>query len=290
MILILNEYSLSRANRLSKLVIPNVNDPFEIEILWLQHEDFNKTSTIFNNKLHKHTFYELHFVLDGENIIADKNGKTFSIKSGEAMILAPGSLHLSKYYTGNLKRFSIAFSLLENSTINKAFSALDYYIYKLSKMTINNLNCIFSECDRDNALSSYIIRNRIFELINELLILGKYEEYMPQTTISSQDLLVNKIKKYIDDNSNIFLSCKDIADYCKYNEIYLNRIFKNRTGNTLLKYIHKKKIQHSKEMLKNKKISVTTISYTLGFSNEYYFNAFFKREVGVSPGVYRKYI
>ena len=104
---------------------------------------------------------------------------------------------------------------------------------------------------------------------------------------SNAELYIDKSKKYIKDNLNIILTCKDIADYCHINEIYLNRIFKKYTGETLLKYIHRKKINYSIELLKNKDLSLSTISTMLGFQNEYYFNTFFKKAVGMPPGAYR---
>ena len=93
--------------------------------------------------------------------------------------------------------------------------------------------------------------------------------------------------KYINDNLDIILTCKDIADYCNINEIYLNRLFKKHTGESLHKYIQEKKIEFCMELLKNKDLSLNTISDILGFPNEYYFNTYFKKAVGLPPGAYR---
>ena len=52
-------------------------------------------------------------------------------------------------------------------------------------------------------------------------------------------------------------------------------------------YIQRKKIDYSIELLKNKDLSLSAISTMLGFPNEYYFNTYFKKAVGLPPGAYR---
>lgn len=286
--MILEEYSTSRANKLSKIAVPDLKEPFEMKFLWLQNEDFNNRSVNFNNKLHKHTFYEIHFILEGENIIKDKNGKQFILKPNEAIILAPNSQHLSNDFTGDLKRFSIAFSVSEDTMVNKVLNSLNFYVYMLSKKMLDNLNKIYAECDKCTLLSVYIIRNRIFEIIEEFLALKKYNENFSDNTFFPHNLIISNVKKYINDNLDLVFTCKDVSDYCKYNEIYLNRIFKKNTGETLLKYIHRKKTEYAQTLLKNNNLTISEISSLLGFKNVYYFNTFFKREAGVAPGVYKE--
>lgn len=285
--MILKEYSHIRANKLSKLPIPSIKEPFEINFLWLQHEDFNNISSTFNNKLHKHGFYELHFILDGENIITDNNGKSFTVKLGEFIILTPNTPHSSKDLKGNSKRCSLAFSIVKNTDIDNFLSKLNFFVCRLSEKMLNNLNDIFSESERYTSLSTYIVRNRLFEIISDLLILGKYDGIFSDGILSN-NLVVYKLKNYVKDNLNLNLTCKDVADYCNLNEIYLNRIFKKYTGETLLKYIHRKKVECAQNLLKRNELTLSMVSNMLGFQNEYYFNTFFKREVGMSPGIYKK--
>lgn len=288
--MILQNYSVSRAKKLSNFTVPDTAEPFEINILWLQNEDFDNRSAVFNDKLHRHTFFEMHFVLEGENIIRDGCGNSFSVKAGEAMILAPGSSHLTAESSGGLKRFSIAFLLPENSTVSRVFSSLDFYVYALSKKSLAVLDDIFLEINTNTILSPYIIRNKTLEIISEVLNLTKYKALFLQANPEAEDLRIEKAKKYIQDNSNLMLTCRDVANYCNFNEIYLNRIFKERTGETLTRYIQRKKVECGQELLRHTELSLTEIGSRLGFSNEYYFNSFFKRVSGIPPGAYRKQV
>lgn len=285
--MILKNFSQSRANKLSKMTLPTVKEPFGINFLWLQYEDFGSPSQHFNNKLHKHTFYELHLILEGCGIINDKQQKQYTVHEGEAIIIPPDSPHVFEYKDEKLKRFSVAFTLQEGVMSSKAFPGL--ITATLCESVIENLNTVFAMADKSTAFSLHIIKNRLCEILCEILNI----EECADASFSRSDktnLYIDKSKKYIDDNLNIILTCKDIADYCHINEIYLNRIFKEYTGETLLKYIHRKKIDYSIDLLKHKDLSLGEISAMLGFSNEYYFNTFFKKSVGMPPGAYRNII
>ena len=282
--MILSNFSQKRANKLSKMMLPAITEPINIKILWLQCEDFIGLSKRFNNKLHKHTFFELHFVLDGKAIVVNNSPKEHTLHCGEAIIIAPNSPHAFKF-NKELKRFSIAFTLPENTL--PADFLTDFTIITLSDRIIANLNMFFEQADKNTVLSQYIIRNRLLEILFELLELEKHMALHSTVQSSNTNLYIDKSKKYIKNNLNIILTCKDVADYCHINEIYLNRIFKKHTSETLLKYIHRKKIDYSIELLKNKDLPLSTVSTMLGFSNEYYFNTFFKKAVGMPPGAYR---
>lgn len=283
--MILSKFSQNRANKLSKMILPAIKEPLDIEILWLQYEDFNSPSEHFNNKLHKHTFYELHFVLEGKGIVVNNNLKEYTVHSGEAIIIPQGSPHAFKYKDEKPKRFSIAFTLPEDMTPTKFFA--DFIIMKLHNGIIEKLNTIFVNADKNTVLSLYVIKNRICEILCEILDLEEHRDMLVIPELNRANLYLDKSKKYINDNLNIILTCKDIADYCHINEIYLNRLFKKHTGETLHKYIQRKKIDYSIELLKNKDLSLSTIGTMLGFQNEYYFNTYFKKAVGLPPGAYR---
>ena len=54
---------------------------------------------------------------------------------------------------------------------------------------------------------------------------------------------------------------------------------------TLLEYIHTVKTKEASRLLTETELSLDEIATCLGFSNEYYFNAFFK-----DGGAYKKYV
>ncbi len=283
--MIINNFSINRAIKLSKKIIPEILEPVNIKILWLQCINFRKISSYFNSKQHKHTFYEIHFILDGSGAFIDSNNKEYPVNAGEAIIIPSNLAHNFAYKSDVPTRFSLAFTLPEK--INPPKVLCDFTTIKLHDSIIENINTIFAEADKNTVFSLYVMRNCLFEILYEILNLEEYIGALFAPDITHNNLYINKAKKYVKDNLNIILTCKDVANYCNINEVHLNRLFKKHTNENLHAYIQRKKIEYSIELLKNKDLSLSAISNMLGFQNEYYFNTYFKKKTGFPPGTYR---
>ncbi|MBR5507774.1 MAG: helix-turn-helix transcriptional regulator, partial [Clostridia bacterium] len=165
--------------------------------------------------------------------------------------------------------------------------ALKAHKFVMDELICYNLDGIFLECDKNSILSPVLIKNRVFDIICSVARSAEISEKAISKNISDESLKVAIAKQYIDDNLNVFLTCQDVAEQCHFNTKYLNRIFKKETGMTLLTYIHKTKTEEAERLLKNTDFPLEKIGHMLGFANEYYFNSFFKRCNGISPGNFR---
>ncbi|MBE8726011.1 helix-turn-helix domain-containing protein [Flavobacterium hungaricum] len=69
---------------------------------------------------------------------------------------------------------------------------------------------------------------------------------------------------------------------------YLTDLLKQETGKTALELIHLYLISEAKNLLKEGKLNITEISVSLGFDNLTYFSRLFKKEVGISPHLFKE--
>ena len=92
----------------------------------------------------------------------------------------------------------------------------------------------------------------------------------------------------MEDNKNLFLNCAEVAAHCACSEKYLSRCFRRYYGMTLLSYIHEVQLREAERLLLGSEALLSEIAEVLGFANEHYFNSFFKRYRGVSPGAFRR--
>lgn len=67
----------------------------------------------------------------------------------------------------------------------------------------------------------------------------------------------------------------------------LNRKVKALTDMTPLDFIHSVKMKHACQLLRNSRLSVSEIAYSLGFSNPKYFTKRFKAGIGCTPSEYK---
>lgn len=69
---------------------------------------------------------------------------------------------------------------------------------------------------------------------------------------------------------------------------YFGDLVKKETGKTPQEYIQTKLIDQAKEMIASTEKTVSQIAYELGFQYSQHFNRIFKKNVGYTPGEYRK--
>lgn len=83
------------------------------------------------------------------------------------------------------------------------------------------------------------------------------------------------------------LEISSLAETLGLSRDYLSALFKKETGIALHTYIMKEKLTVAKEMIK-KGATNEQVSYSLGFCSETHFIKNFKREYGLTPGVFKK--
>ena len=117
--------------------------------------------------------------------------------------------------------------------------------------------------------------------------LSKLIPYLTQNKlISKKDEIVNKIKKYISDNTDCSIS--EAAHNCYISQPYLYMIFKEKVGCTPNEYKLKSKCKKGVEYLLTTDKTVEEISYLTGFSSASHFRRVLKAHMGLTPKEVRK--
>lgn len=114
------------------------------------------------------------------------------------------------------------------------------------------------------------------------------EMVMNATGNPSRDTILDDILYYIDHNYQTNIKLESIAPLFGYNSAYLGKIFTKTTGESFNSYIDHKRIDHSKELLKENNLKVYEVAEKVGYKNVDYFHKKFKKYVGISPAEYRK--
>lgn len=99
---------------------------------------------------------------------------------------------------------------------------------------------------------------------------------------------VAQVKEYIDGNYFEDLSLTMLSDRFLAESSYLSKAFKLATGDNLMLYIAKKRIERAKEYLRQGRLSITEISQLVGYGDYAYFSRVFRKLTGTSPREYRE--
>ena len=103
----------------------------------------------------------------------------------------------------------------------------------------------------------------------------------------NQDVM-NQIIKYLHKHYQDPLTLYDLADHFGFSYSYLSSYFNERSDLTFNECLSKIRIQKAAELLRSSKVSISDIGYQVGFSDHSYFCKVFKKQMGLTPSVYRK--
>lgn len=169
-------------------------------------------------------------------------------------------------------------------TVDKIIWIITSNIYKNSSaleiLSLENLIDLLT-----NAINTFNISevcSILEEIINESFTVN--EVLKKNNTIKeSIDLIAN----YIDNHYFEDLSLTSLSKMFFVERSYLSRCFKQETGENLMLYIAKKRIERATDLIKQSDMSLAEISFMVGYTDYGYFNRVFRKITGQSPREYR---
>lgn len=98
-------------------------------------------------------------------------------------------------------------------------------------------------------------------------------------------LLVDHINTHFTDPS---LSIADMVRTISTSYSHARRLFRKRTGRSIKRYLLHKRLERAGSLLADFNISIREVAHRVGYEDEYYFMRLFRKEIGVSPGRFRR--
>lgn len=99
--------------------------------------------------------------------------------------------------------------------------------------------------------------------------------------------VVNKVKKYVDENYSENIRLKDIAQKHYINTAYLGQLFKKETDLNFTQYLNQIRIENAKKLLKRTDLHIYQIAEKVGYKNSDYFIIRFKESENCTPMEYK---
>lgn len=142
---------------------------------------------------------------------------------------------------------------------------------------VNQMNKLQSNSKSGELRSSFaILLCLLAQAYSRILMTGK-NQYRLEKTLD-----------YINNHYNEDIELAKLAKLSALSESQLIRTFKKNYGITPIGYQLELRLTESQRLLRETTMSVSEISYRLGFSDSNYFSHFFRRKLGSSPAQYRR--
>lgn len=279
----------------------NLYQPFEI--IYKETDECLKPA-------HRHNFFELVYIVDGEGKHCINRNK-FDYSKGHLFLLTPQDSH-RLYVKTTTKFFFIRFNdiylksqqgMYTGESVPEWISRLEFIFHNTSRLP----GCILKDTNDRllvHALVEGVIREYankepwhleiVQQILNTLIAIVARNIYtsLPEKMHheASNDDTSLKIIQYI--QNNIYrpelLKAEQIAAAFSISIHYLGEYFKKHTGERLQQYITNYKLQLVETRLLHSNMRINEIAFELHFTDESHLNRIFKKYRGVSPSEFRR--
>lgn len=242
-------------------------------------------------KRHYHTDVEIHMIKAGYQIykIGDEE---IRIDKDELLLIAPNVAHTALDASSDTVKYAICFRTEDgDAPILRALTREPYIHARIPIAVWECFAVIERERRQKQPYSRVLTATRALECVlyvaRDLVSDGLTEA--PRENAAENDRLAIA-KQYIEDNASRSVSLLEVASYCYISEKQLTRMFREEESVTVGEYIRQRRCLRIEELLTQSTLTLSEISEALGFQNEYYFNTYCKKYIGMSPGAYRRAI
>ncbi|MDF2988387.1 MAG: transcriptional regulator, AraC family [Eubacterium sp.] len=296
---------LKASNKLSALDLRIPLEDYLADILWFR---VMQQEGDWHINRHTHSSFEFHFVAGGKcRVILDD--RVFLAEEGSFYITAPGVFHeqiseKDSVYTEY--SLNCDFQKLNPSEFNSdgtdiVKTEMDLIIEALKSAPCHSypdkysITKMFEEALKEAYEEKVGFYNEIKSLAVFMIIKAARTVYSGNQSLKSvvpkklkqDDARYRMIEQFIEDNVQNTVHTADIAQYMHLSEKQIGRIVKSKSDCSTKELIMHVKLRKAKELLKKSNMTQKEIANALGFTSEYYFNQFFKREEGDAPGSFR---
>lgn len=253
-------------------------------------------TSLKTNKPHKHSFFEICYIIDGEGTYIE-NGEEYPLQKGILFLTRPSLIH-QIIAIKNLYIIFIAFEPIYPNTSEKGTNIFRH-LYTVVPTVLNLKKeyktemiwlALLLQAQQPNTLMKDTILNLSSSLLFSMTQLYIKEE---DETDSNQNkglstTVIHRAKLYIRDNLSQPLRLKDVAEYLHISSRHLSRLFTEELGVTFTQYVRNERINRATILLTTTEIPIKEIANQTGFETVHYFTTVFKEIIGVPPGEFSK--
>lgn len=271
-------------------------------VITIHHFEFDKH---FRTQGEAHDFWELVYA-DKEAIVCTADGREIPLLPGQLLFHKPNEFHTlaangKKAPTVLIVSFeckSDAMRFFEGRKVSLDRSDARY-LYAIVDVAKKTFDIPYSDPDLKKLVllptptlgGQQLIKNYLEILLINIMRSLTETEMGNATFLKTGELenkLVQDILKILRENVQENLTIDDICRRISYGRAYAFREFKKETGQSIMAYFTKLKIDQAKQLLRENELSVRQIAEVLAFDTPSYFSKTFKRITGQTPSAYQK--
>ncbi len=246
--------------------------------LELLHSSFNHVDSKWQGEVIRSQYSRLYFIKSGSFFIVDNEGERTDFHTGGVYLIPSGYSYTYGCETENeLYSFHIRLFGFDNLDLLGRFKKPVF-----CKME-TNLDRLSEIINKQGVTPSLVLKSEIYRALSEIALMCGG---LLDTAIYSDD--VASAIDYVSSHLSARLSVSEIADAVNLANSTLSAKFRREVGMSVGEYIDYRVVLAAAQMLFSERSSISEISDSLGFCDQFYFSRRFKERYGVSPQKFRK--
>ena len=232
-----------------------------------------------------HNYFEMTIVDQGQ-LVHEINGQQVVAHKHDCILYFPNQKHSQRVVQDGVTTYlSIMFDAtgIDTKIINKIFHLGNHHTYLIERMIeLSNhpnidyykdemilqfksiiINMLRGEADTDEEPSTSMREN--------------YENELFQT-------IIDYLHSHVEDENQV----NDLVTHFSLSRSTIQMLFKKYTDTTPKSYINRLRLNRSKVLIRESKLSLSEIAMRLGYGSIQYFSRAFSREFGMTPSSYAK--
>ena len=252
--------------------------------------------------LHCHTEFELFIFAEGQCRF-QLGDSFFTAKAGDIVLVQPNVLHGAEPINSEKVAYDIVLfhpQLMTGGIEDRAYQEIwlplingdlnvdapinteHPYYTQILHVAERTVTCVRNP----NIQNELLLRSSLMKLFFLLLDSGSIRS--KSELLSQNDSVLVPVTDYIKANYAEALTVETLADIVHLSKSYFMGLFRKIYGMSAIAYVHHVRIEAVCELLKHTDESITEIAIRCGYPSVANFNRHFKKEVGMTPGEYRK--
>ena len=258
----------------------------------------------FESKGEFHDFWELVYA-DKHGVICTADGQRIPLNEGEMLFHKPNEYHSlagdkqkpSNVFIISFECKSAAMRFFENRKMRLHKDLLPF-VYMLAEESKRYFDLPYADPDLKKMqpkASPSLGGTQLIKNMLEIMLISLMRNHSEHTETELflqpkeyAERLIRQIVTYLTERVQGRVSIDELCQYTRYNKSYLFRQFKQATGQTIMQYFTRLKINEAKRLLLETDMNVMQIADNLAFDTPNYFTKTFKKISGYTPLQYKK--
>ncbi|MCD9023860.1 AraC family transcriptional regulator [Cohnella silvisoli] len=252
----------------------------------------------FTLPIHIHDFVEIQYVAEGKGYHYIGDERIF-VEKGDLFIIPIGTRHVYRPASEAAKDELIVYNcIFDVSVPEKLLLAYPFpegtltlltgqsQAYRRYKDAFHEGRIGMEALHREYRMRQPGYESCLYALLTKLLVYLYRLELNLASALPANSQLGSALE-YMEDNYSRPLTLAEIAKLLPASPSYMQRMFKQATGQSFTEYLQNIRMKKSTELLRHTTLTIKEIAEQVGYRDLKFFYALFRKKTGLSPRQYR---